>query len=297
MNTQVYTPNWNRRTYSKEEFIEAWASSRSFSDCMTKLGLNKSGSNYDTLRDTANSLGLNDTHFLGQGWNIKGQPDHISLSDYNQKPLEYYLTVNSHAHSGTIKKRLITGGLLEERCYAPYCPNPVETVDGLTGDKVPTPLTLDHINGINNDNRLENLRLLCANCDRFNPTYCRGSGNRKEKITYVERIGLLICGCGAKKQKTSIRCKSCDTSSRKKNKNPHDLCICGGNKLITSKMCVKCEYEGRKTRTYRRLEKISWPSDEILLHMVKESSVLATGRKLGVSDNAVRKRLRSRGIL
>lgn len=33
------------------------------------------------------------------------------------------------------------------------------------------PLILDHINGINNDNRLENLRLICSNCDSQLPTY------------------------------------------------------------------------------------------------------------------------------
>lgn len=35
----------------------------------------------------------------------------------------------------------------------------------------PMPLILDHINGINNDNRIENLRFVCSNCDSQLPTY------------------------------------------------------------------------------------------------------------------------------
>jgi 5-methylcytosine-specific restriction endonuclease McrA len=36
---------------------------------------------------------------------------------------------------------------------------------------LPIPLELDHINGNNGDNRLENLRLLCPNCHALTPTY------------------------------------------------------------------------------------------------------------------------------
>ena len=35
----------------------------------------------------------------------------------------------------------------------------------------PMPLILDHINGINNDNRLENLQFCCSNCESQLPTY------------------------------------------------------------------------------------------------------------------------------
>ena len=41
----------------------------------------------------------------------------------------------------------------------------------------PMPLILDHINGVNNDNRLDNLRFVCSNCDSQLDTY--KSRNRK----------------------------------------------------------------------------------------------------------------------
>lgn len=42
-------------------------------------------------------------------------------------------------------------------------------------------LELDHINGINNDNRLENLRFLCPNCHSQTVTY----GSKNQKITNI----------------------------------------------------------------------------------------------------------------
>lgn len=45
----------------------------------------------------------------------------------------------------------------------------------------PTPLVLDHINGKPNDWRVENLRLVCPNCDAQLPTYKsknKGNGGR-----------------------------------------------------------------------------------------------------------------------
>lgn len=41
------------------------------------------------------------------------------------------------------------------------------------------PLELEHINGINNDNRLENLTLLCPNCHAQTPTY-RGKNIKRD---------------------------------------------------------------------------------------------------------------------
>ena len=193
----------------------------------------------------------------GRGWNVGG-----TVKNRKSRPIEDYLVVGSHISSFDLKKKLINEGLLEERCSLPYCPHPETTINGFTGEELPTPLTLDHINGINDDNRLENLRLICANCDRYNSTFCRGSKPAKKKVRYVVKTGQVLCECGGEKYYRSARCR-------------------------------KCSYKYRK----KQPERIPWPSDDDLVSMVKSSSYMAAARQLGCSDNAVRKRMKKRGLL
>src|SRR5258705_9067017 len=54
----------------------------------------------------------------------------------------------------------------------------------------PLPLILDHIDGNRRNNRLENLRLLCPNCDSQLST--RGGANRGRVIELGERRFTLV---------------------------------------------------------------------------------------------------------
>ena len=71
-----------------------------------------------------------------------------------------------------LKMRLLKAGLLENRCD-------VCGVADWRGESLN--IHLDHINGVKNDNRLENLRMLCPNCHSQTPTFSGRNVKRRAR--------------------------------------------------------------------------------------------------------------------
>lgn len=98
-----------------------------------------------------------------------------------------FVTASQYRSIPDIKKRLVTD--LGWRYECNECKNVhfVEKDGALTWMNKPVLLQLDHINGIHDDNRVENLRFLCALCHSQTSTWCGKNSKRHKNLqTWLE---------------------------------------------------------------------------------------------------------------
>jgi hypothetical protein len=154
--------------WTDAELREAIATSRSVRSTIGKLGLVPAGGNYDQVRRRIRELALDTAHFTGTGWR-RG----LKFPDEPRVPLEQLLVAGRWTSSQKLKQRLIRLGLKPAACE--LCGWAQRSPDGRL------PIELDHINGDHDDNRIENLRILCPNCHSLQPTH-RGSNHRSRRL-------------------------------------------------------------------------------------------------------------------
>jgi hypothetical protein len=133
---------------------------------------------------------------------------------------------------------------------------------GLKWNGLPLALQVDHHqNGDTNDNRRENLRFLCPNCHSQTDTFAG------------KRIRLVTCraGCGANVRYGAQRCRAC-------------------RRWLVDRYGSRDQVPQPALGTFRT----KWPAATELADEVRRTSFTAVGRRLGVSDNAVRKHLGNR---
>lgn len=240
----------NKRSWTNEQLIEAVKTSNTYKEVAKKLGLKKYGANNYTIKKYINGLNLDVSHFLTK-------QDQLAIARANVKVWshEELFCVNDIDRKA-IKKRILKDSLIPYVCS--LC-----SITEWQGQALS--LQLDHINGINNDNHLTNLRFLCPNCHSQTDTYCGRQlrGNSYGKATGSTAPPAEYC------------CKDCTTPISRKG----------------SIRCHKCDGKHRKEQGLRT--KIKWPNHADLQKLVDESSYLAVSKKLGVSDKAVKKRLRT----
>lgn len=147
-------------TIDKEKYQDLVNNSETLSEVLRNLNMMPHGGNVHTLKKVLTAYKIDYSKFsLGLNHN-KGK----RLLKASKISNEELFTQNNNHSRAAVKKRILKDKLLPYKC-AICGQEPIWNGKELV-------LVLDHINGINNDNRLENLRFLCPNCNAQQDTFC-----------------------------------------------------------------------------------------------------------------------------
>ena len=236
------------KRYTEAEARGAIAESMSWAEALRRLGYCQTGANHEMLKKRAAEWGISTAHF---------DPYASSRGLRPKRPLEEILVEGSTYSRSSLKRRLYDAGLKKPVC---------ELCDqGETWRGRRMGLILDHINGTRDDNRLENLRIICPNCAATLDTHC----GRKLHRVPRER-----------------RCKQCRRVFRPR--------------YATHRYCSSACFHASQRDAGRRLagvpkmgsRRVERPPYGQLMREITTTSFSAVGRKYGVSDNAIRKWVR-----
>ena len=153
---------------SDEQFVELLKKSSTISEVLFKLGYTVKGNSwgYSQVKRRMDDLNLDYSIF-------KGKSAVIKTNKLNNVKKEDILKENCKHQRIVLRRYIIKNNLIPYKCAICGCTE----WQGKT-----LSLELDHINGINNDNRLENLRFLCPNCHSQTSTY----GSRNQQLNSSE---------------------------------------------------------------------------------------------------------------
>jgi len=273
-----------RRLYTDEQFTKAVADNTNMSATLRELGLKVTGGSAVSAKSRISNMGLSTTHWVSKT---------ASKGSY-RVPLSELLTPNCPYDRTTVKRRLIQEGVLRNICA--LC----GTLPEWRGE--PLVLQLDHINGVSDDNQIENLRILCPNCHTQTSTF---TGRNKPKKS--ERN---CTGCGALTNRATVKCISCAEDGRFEIPRRADLVhlvwteplkrvaeILGVSNRVLSEI-IRSENVDLPKKGHWNKSKFhcAWPSKEVLTKLVWEMPATTLANQLGVSAPAIKKHCKALGV-
>lgn len=181
----------SKRSWADDDLRVAVAANNTISGTLRALGISTSPGNYRSFHKHTHRLGLDTSHFVGRA--------HGRSSRKLEIPLKEILVRESYYGTSRLRKRLIKGDLLEEKC--------ARCGLGSVWQCEPITLQLDHINSDPHDHRIGNLRLLCPNC------HSQTSSFKSSKGRYCSPPPKCA-DCGAPIARNVTRCLSCEQRNR-----------------------------------------------------------------------------------
>lgn len=151
-------------------FEKCVSESKTVKETLLRLGYSNPSNYYSAYKRYVIKYGTDTSHFITRNEIIKNAQN---FSPRKKQILEDVLVENYVGGStgNDIKKKLYKANLKNEECE--LCG--LKPDEWITGKIC---LILDHINGNHRDNRIENLRIVCPNCDSTLPTF----KNKNKKI-------------------------------------------------------------------------------------------------------------------
>jgi len=159
--------------YLKENLEPIVKVSKNYTEILQKMGLGIKGNSRPILKKYVKLYNIDISHF--ETTEERYLRTNSKLNNSRRFPTSKILVSGStYTNVGAIKIRLYEEGIKQRICEK--CGQD----ENWHGEHIS--LILDHINGHNSDHRLENLQILCPNCNATLLTHCRGSRGLTKNI-------------------------------------------------------------------------------------------------------------------